>query len=436
MGELQKYLLNSVESLKFSVHPEYAYYLPEWTKIRDVIEGTKALKASGKREYYIPRLKSQKNEDYDNYVERALFYNMPSRILNTNCGLLMSKRPVIENISPDMVGYFSDSPNKSSSFMEELKLFMSEALAVNRVGGIVSIDGLTNMPYIIPLKTEQIFNWEKDKDGNLISVILVQKYFEIDQTTLAYEEKISYFKHYIIEGTYVVEEYDDNGTSLGVVAPSIFGKTINYIPFACCSSFGLDVSPKKPTMIDIAEISISHLRTSADLELGRHFVGLPQPVVTGANAQDKMYIGSPSAWIIPSDKASAFYLEFQGQGLTSLSSALKEKEGQMSQFSAQLMDTSLRGSEAEGTVQLRYNSDAVNLVDLAYSIEKAFNFLYSTIANWIGSPAPKITLNKEFISSKLSYNDLRELTKAWMEGGMTDEEYRLNLRDGGIKLNQ
>lgn len=187
-------------------------------------------------------------------------------------------------------------------------------------------------------------------------------------------------------------------------------------------------------MIDVVNINLSHFKTSADLETGRHFVGLPQPVITGGNKDTDIYVGSDKALVIPNDKAKAYYMEFLGQGLDGLAKALKEKEGQMAQFSAQLADTSSKGSEAEGTVRLRYSSDAANLADIAGSVEIALNTIYGNIADWIGCERPAINLNKDFISSKLTYNELREVTSSWLEGSLSDEELRFNLERGEISL--
>ena len=422
-----------LQSLVFGVHPLFDYHYEDWMKVRDVIEGAKAMKSPGKREYYIPKLRSQKDEDYGQYVERAMYFNLPARIQNTNAGILLSKIPEVK-YDDSMKDYFVDNAYSKSSFSEIKKFIARELLSVSRVGAVINVDSVTNKPYVVPLYTEQIFNWLKDSDGKVYGVILVNTEDEIDPEKFSYTKVTKYFKHFVDEdGVYKVTEYNDIGNQVETVVPSVQGKTLNYLPVVCSNSMGLSFDPIKPAMRDIAEVAISHLRTSADLELGRHFVGLPQPVVTGGTA-DNLTIGSPVAWTIPNDKAKAYYLEFQGQGLDGLSNALNEKEAQMSQFSAQLLDTSTRGSEAEGTVMLRYGSDAANLVDMATSIEQMLRFIYSTIAIWSGVPEPEITIGKEFVSTKLSYNDIREFTKACLEGKITDEEYRHILKNGGVKL--
>jgi len=188
-------------------------------------------------------------------------------------------------------------------------------------------------------------------------------------------------------------------------------------------------------MLDIVDINLSHYRSSADLETGRHFLGFPQPVVTGATTETELYVGGTRAWVLPNDKAKAYYMEFLGQGLKALSDALKEKNDEMAVFSAMLQNRSVRGSEAEGTVRLRYSSDAASLVTVAQSSESILNKTYRIIASWYDpelTPEPEIVLNKDFLSDRLTYNELTALTKAWVEGGLSDDEYRYNLQRGEI----
>jgi hypothetical protein len=104
----------------------------------------------------------------------------------------------------------------------------------------------------------------------------------------------------------------------------------------------------------------------------------------------------------------------------------------MANFSAQLQDKSTRRSEAEGTVRLRYSSDAASLVEVASSVEAMLNKVYSIIATWSDYDTPNIELNKDLLSGKLSAQDITALTKSWLDGALTDEQLMYNLRRGEI----
>lgn len=415
-------------TFQFEVHKLYTKYKAQTKKIRTVIEGSEAVKAAGT--LLLPKLSLQSDADYTAYKTRALFFNSSARILNTNVGTVMRRTPTLE-YDKGMTQYFEEDTVSFLSFRELFKHMVREVISVSRTGILVEIDQEKNIPIPVRFDTEQIINWTKDENGKTTSVLLVQIETTVNAVTFESTDIVYYYHLYLdADGVYSVKKYDETKTIIYNKQPALRGKTLNYIPFTCVSTFGASLDPAKSPLIDVVDINVSHYCTSADLECGRHFVGLPQPVVTGGKSEQPLHVGSSQAWVIPNDKAKAFYLEFLGQGLDGLAKALDEKESQMAQFSAQLMDTGSKGSEAEGTVRLRYSSDAANISDIAESVEIGLNLVYATIADWSGNTKPTIELNKDFISDKMSYNELRELSKAYLDKSITEEEYRYNLQRG------
>lgn len=410
----------------FPVHSEYKEYILRWVKIRDAIEGEEAVKARGVA--YLPKLSAQKEEDYNAYKARAVFLNTSARVLNTNSGTVTRRSPdIISN--EEMKPYFIDDSPGITSFFELFRFTVRELASVGRMG--MSIDIKNNKPVPIRFTTENIISWDLNAEGEIQVILLAVNTLSIDRETFEQSSDINYIKLYINDkGIYTVMKMDSDKKVLSDVSPSLRGKTLDYIPFVPLNSFGIGIEPIKPPIIDVVSVNYSHYRTSADLETGRHFVGLPQPVITGASSDSDLYVGSSKAWCLPNKDAKAFYMEFLGQGLEGLAKALKEKEGQMATFSAQLTDTSTRGSEAEGTVRLRYSTDAANLADIAKSAELGLNKLYGMIADWLGTEKPTIELNKDFLTDKMTFNELKQITQTWLDGGFTDEEYRYNLYKG------
>jgi len=62
-----------------TMHPQYAEGESKWQKCRDAFDGGEAVKARG--ETYLPKLGGQNSDDYDAYLERALYYNATARLL-------------------------------------------------------------------------------------------------------------------------------------------------------------------------------------------------------------------------------------------------------------------------------------------------------------------------------------------------------------------
>lgn len=425
-------------NFKFPVHRLYTKFQPQWLRVRDCLEGQDTIKAKGVT--YLPKLSGQSTEEYEAYKYRAVFFGISSRLLNTNVGVIVRRTPTVK-YSEAMEPYFTIDNINVLSFDELRRIITRELGSVSRVATLIDVNNDMPIPKVI--NTEAIINWsENDQTGEIISILLATDVITTDPDTFTETANTVYYKLHLAPWTedankmvYTVTNMDANKDEIGSVQPALRGVPLTYIPFFCVNPFGVNINPVKATMVDIVDINLSHYLTSADLENGRHFVGLPTPWVTGGTAETKLRVGSETAWIIPNDKAKVGFLEFLGQGLDSLSKALQEKQGQMSQFSAQLMDTSTRGSEAEGTVRLRYSSDAANLTDIAISTESCLKLTYNAIADWLGEVRPEIELNKDFLSTKMSHNELIALTNSLVEGSITEEVFFYNLERGEMMPN-
>lgn len=414
----------------FPEHSEYKFYKNQVQRCTDVIAGSDVIKEKGTE--YLPRLSGQTDDEYKAYKNRALFFNITSRILSTNVGVIVRRTPTLKYNSV-MKPYFENDTLNIVSFNELFRSAVRNLTSKGRVAVLIDTDNERNLPLLKLIPTENIINWEIDDNGRVIQVLLRLCSREVDPETFVEEISDVYYRLHLVDGIYTISEYTGNNrTASKISQPAILGKKLNYIPMPCCNLFGADISPSKSPIIEIVDINLSHYLSSADLENGRHFVGLPTPYVTGATSETKLHVGGTTAWVIPSEKAHVGYLEFLGQGLDSLSRALTEKQAQMAQFSAQLMDTSSKGSEAEGTVRLRYSSDSANLSDIALSTETLLNTAYAIVAEWIGTEKPSIELNKDFISTKMSYNELLALHKSFIEGSISEEVFIYNLQRGEI----
>lgn len=403
-------------------HYLYKKYVRQWVKIRDVIEGQEAIK--DKNTLYLPKLSGQTDTEYAAYLLRALFMGITSRIVTSNIGMITRRLPITEY--PDNMKYLFIDSLGFRSFNEIFKYVVSELLMMGRVA--LLIDTKDNKPVILRYSTEAIVDWFRNSNGILTDVIL--KADIVDEFRAS--SNITYFHLKLRDGKYIIDELNDSGTSIKTTVPTIKGKSIDFIPFICATTTGLDINPVKSPIIDIVDINLSHYLSSADLENGRHFTALPTPIVTGSTSDEDLRIGSSIAWILPDAKSKAYYLEFQGQGLQSLEKALAEKQAQISQFNANLMDTSTRGSEAENVVQLRHASDAATLSDIADATESTLRLTYSIAALFLGLEINKVKVkvSRNFLETKLSHAELTALTKAFLDGAIDKQTLTYNLSRG------
>lgn len=410
-------------------HPLYNDRYPQWERCRDVTDGSDAVKKKGQK--YLPRLSGQTNEEYNKYKQRALFYSASGRSLSGLVGMATRRTPKI-SASEAMKTNFIQIKNNGFglSFPELLVGSIEEVLKTARYGIMLDWPTGGGQTYITTYLAESIINWDVDSNGVLSFVVLHETYYEVGKDKFERVPKTRYRHLSVIDNIYTVEIYSEKGEFVESIVPRVSGTALNFIPMVFVNPIGVGVELMKPPILDIVDVNISQYMSSADLEHGRHFTGLPTPVITGAPPETSLSIGSTTAWAITNDKAKVYYLEFQGLGLKSLENAIQEKTSQMAQFSSRLMDTSTRGSEAAETVRLRHSAEAATLSTVVQAVESAINIIYKWIADVEREEFESILLNKDFLDMKLTPAELKALTEAYISGAIDEETYYFNLERG------
>ncbi len=403
-----------------SKHPDYIARESQWQRCRDTFEGDDKVKERGT--IYLPKLKKQSEEDYKSYRQRADFFDAVSRTVQGLTGAVMRTDPVIEG-DIENAGDITATGISLNSF---ITYALTERLLMGRLGILVDHNG--ERAYLAGYNTEQNINWLDDR------VILSEKVVESATDDIYKQSQIQQYRELVLEdGRYLVNIWREKGKGWEVVdtiEPTKQGSRLDFIPYVSISVDGANFSPEKPPILGLANMNLSHYRTSADLEHGRHYTALPTPWVTGLN-EGELYIGSQVAWILP-EGSQAGYLEFTGQGLQALEKASEDKRGMMAALGAQLLQSHKNGVEAEGTQKLRHNAEASVLVTVVKDVEDGVNAALEMMAEWEGKAPATIKLNTDFSDIGISNDDLTALMQAWQSGGISHDTFLWNLQKGEV----
>jgi hypothetical protein len=219
------------------------------------------------------------------------------------------------------------------------------------------------------------------------------------------------------------------------------GAPLSFIPFVFLAPTSVSPRIAKPPLLDLVDVNISHYRTMADLEHGRHFVALPTPYVVGASDQTgPLSIGSGAAWLLPQG-ASAGMLEFTGQGLGALERADQQKRHMMAVLGARLLEeqgTKSNVSETAAAVGMRHAGEQATLKTLAQALETGLTLALQWHTWWLGTEAtPEETgalfeLNKDFSVLRMPAEELRALVEALQAKAISPETFYYNLEQGGL----
>lgn len=431
-----------------SKHSEYTENKPLWGKVEDCVEGQGKIHKEGVA--YLPKLSGQTTQEYTAYKQRALFYSATARTVEGLTGMLFLKPPTIEKPA-GMDDILKDVTMSGLSLHQFAEMIAEEVVTVGRCGVLVDYPPFENAltlaqaqalgmrPYATLYDAENIINWKTARIANseqLSLLVLAEHYSEIVDEFES-KSKPQWRVLDLNEGAYRQRVFRKNDKSEFVLFSEIYplmnGKPIDRIPF---EFFGIrDNSPcvDKPPLLDLAEVNLSHYRTTADYEHGLHYVGLPTPVVTGLNEKQDLHIGGSAAWLLPNPDCKAFYLEFQGQGLSELRESLREKKSMMATLGARMLAPEKNGIESAQTASIHRAGENSVLASISQSISIGLTHVLERLRDWSNvSGDVSIEINRDFLPNSMTAQDLTALVQSWQAGAISQQTLFSNLQAGDI----
>lgn len=424
-------------------HPDYTAALPRWERLRCVIGGPDAVKAAGTT--YLPALHEQETRDYDRYKARAVFFGATGRTLQALLGLLMRKSPEIKTDAA-LDAFMADVDVQGTSFPEYVRDVCEEMNGPGHGGTLIDWSDEEGRPYFAHYLSEDVTNWDFSRVGgrNVLSMLTLRECgHQLNPLTLEHDEAETFRVYRLADGKVEVTVTVTRAgaeQSTQTIELKRRGKALPAIPFVFHTLKGNKPRVCKPPLEDMSEINLSHYRTSADLENGRHVAGLPTPYAFGFDPKDKLVMGTTHAWISDNTEAKVGFLEFTGSGLNDLKDALKEKEGQMAVMGARMIEPEKREAEAFGTVKLRADAEQATLVNVAEAASATLSLCLQWAAWWQGTAATVadmaennfIVLSTDFVGAKMDGQTFTALVGAFQMGAISWPTFFYNLQQGEI----
>ena len=431
-----------------STHPDYDAAAPVWRRMRDVIAGQDAVHRA--RELYLPRLKDQADEDYRAYVARATWFGAASRTVDALHGLQFRRAPAIE--APEgMASIIEDvtlTGQTAQAFAADLA---REVLEVGRAGVLVDYPQAQGLsltrgaaeraglrPFATMYRPEAIRNWRVERIGNrmqLTMVVLSESYIRASDgfaDQLAEQLRVLLLR----DGAYEQDVYrrgERGWVLVETLRPTNAGRPLAGIPFVIVGPehVGAEVSP--PPLVDMADLNLSHYRTSADLEHGAHYTGLPMLMLAGVEAEGPIYLGSQRAVVANNPGAKGFFIEFSGQGLGALERLLSRKEAQMAALGASMLAAGKKGVEAAQTHEMRTAQETSALADIAATVSQAMTQVLRLLADWSGiSGDVSCEVSTDYVVTRMTAQELTALMGLWQSGGISRATLFWNLQQGEL----
>ena len=413
----------------YDSHPQYQDYHDIFVKCRDCYLGEDRIKAQN--EIYLPALPDQTASSYEIYKTRATFLNAFNRTITGLVGSVV-RRPSLVNV-PESMEYLMEDVNLGGydiqTFIADL---LREVFITGRVGILVDREE-NGRPYLCIYTAESIIDWNVPRNNVPV---------EINLAEAPNRDQHPQFRRLSIEeGAYTVKILKNNeDEELSVVqeiSPQKRGNPLDFIPFTLINSDNPGWDVCHPPLLDLANICLSHYRTSADLEAGRHYVSIPTPYIIGVDPEEfdtGVAIGPTSAIIIPNEQAKVGFLEFAGVGLKSLEEALTQKEHQMSVLGARVLERVRTGVESAEAARIHQASELSILSAIVTEVEKGITKALKQMAEWENHDPDSIEvkINRDFIDARLNSRDIQALVDAYLKGAVSLDTLVYNFKAGEI----
>jgi hypothetical protein len=431
---------------------EYASELTRWSRCRDCFDGADAVKA--RTTAYLPALDGQEATEYAAYVQRATFYNAFARTVRALSGLMFRRSPAVT--APKAAEpLWLDVTHGGSSLVAFALELAEELCKVGRTGLLVDAPAEGGRPYWCAYRAEDVIAWNDLRMAGVptLTRVVLREHATEASTDPYVTKRAAQLRELFLDeqGLYTVRRWRKKRAPDGTEHPSEWevigppqrplrrGQALAFIPFTFVNASNLLADPQRGPMVDLADVNLSHYRTSADLEHGRHYTALPTPYVTGYDgAGGPLVIGASRAWTIGNAAARVGMLEFTGSGLGSLERALQHKEQQMAVLGARLLEAQKAGVEAEGTLRLRHAGDDATLRVLATTLSGAvtramrWHAWWSDLATTPMDERYTFALGVDFFTVRMSAQELQALVTTMQAGRMSFETFYFLLQRGDL----
>src|SRR5439155_25419121 len=223
--------------------------------------------------------------------------------------------------------------------------------------------------------------------------------------------------------------------------PLRLGKPLPAIPFVFHGPRHSLPAVAKLPLDDIIAVNLDHYRLDADYKHGMHFTALPTAWVSGFDKTASLRIGSSTAWVSEAPGATAGFLEFTGQGLTTFERAMDRDERLMAVLGSRLLENQKRVGETAQAIELRQSGENSILANVATSVSESLTQVMRWAYWWNSTEEiPELVtdgqvlleLNTDFSTSGMASDELREIVKAWQAGAISQDSMLELFRKGEI----
>jgi hypothetical protein len=448
-----------------------------------VLAGEDAVKAAGER--YLPRLDSQTDEEFAAYRKRASFFNATGRTADGYVGLMFRRPPFVKalevraglasngGVGRALAEFINDADMLGTTLAAYAKDVVWEVIGVGRAGSLVDWeDQVEKRVYVSLYSAEQIINWHVERvNGRTVPTLVVlsetvtrQAAGEEDKFALETVEQVRVLKLVASDNAATAAGEREYHCQVEIWQPKVgqkrqqkgakvewqlvetkvplrLGKPLPLIPFVFHGPRHSRPEVDRLPLSDMIAVNLDHYRLDADFKHGLHFTALPTAWVSGFDKTATLRIGSSTAWVAETPGATAGFLEFTGQGLTTFERAMDRDERLMAVLGSRLLEDQKKVGETAQAIELRQSGEQSVLGNVATSVSESLTQVLRWAYWWnstenvpdsITSGEVLMQLNTDFSTKGMDSLELQAVVAAWQSGAISRDTMFELFRRGEI----
>lgn len=277
-----------------TLNPSYQQNVLAWQMCNDFVSGTRAVKAKGNK--YLPQPNPKDTTPdakarYENYLNRAVFYEFSKKIVNQYIGLSFKQDPICE--VDDILEHLKKNVDgQGTTLYQQAQKGFKALLCNGRFGIWVDYPVVTGqitkqqqkkiLPKILFYTAQSIINW-RVINGKTTLIVLhevieqpkADDYFVVEQVEQWRELGIDKDGYYYVD---VWQKGEKNFINQGRQYPlNAKGERWNFIPFQIFGSQYNTFDEQEIPIEPLVHIEKGIYQNSADAENSRFFCGQVQP---------------------------------------------------------------------------------------------------------------------------------------------------------------
>lgn len=399
------------------------------------------------------------------YYSNAKFPNLMSYTINGFMSLITEHKPIVE-LPPEM-DYFFENAEEYGDTEEDIRSFSESiinqihlnVLKSGRCPVLVDPVGVNGQlkPGLIVYKASSVINWLVSNDaenrGQLLEVLILEYVANPNASLINNPERRTLRKYlhlrlvpageYGFEGDYlyIVDTYTENELEMfqkETTIPSVFGKTLNFIPLLFIGSEDntpdVDISPLSGICVN----QIKYGQLEALLAHAENHSGAPTFIITGVAEDDMPKVtGAGVAIALPDYTSKAYYTTTDTSFMTSIRERQSECLAQAEDQGANLLGSKRNTSESGEALRLRQAASTATLKSIVKNVGDGIEILLKYAATWLNLDKSVVaqvsyTPNEEFSTFALTANEQIAQLQTWQAGGFSHSTLLENFRKAGL----